>query len=76
MYQIIMKSPLYKSLAYSLKEDILNGFLKPGDKLPPQRELADYLDINLSTITRAFKICELKGLTSGHTVRGTYISSD
>lgn len=71
-----MKSPLYKSLASSLEEDILNGILKPGDKLPPQRELADYLDINLSTITRAFKICELKGLISGHTGRGTYISSD
>ncbi len=71
-----MKPPLYKSLASSLEEDILNGLLKPGDKLPPQRELADFLDINLSTITRAFKICELKGLISGHTGRGTYISSD
>ena len=71
-----MKPPLYKSLASALEEDILNGILKPGDKLPPQRELADFLDINLSTITRAFKICELKGLISGHTGRGTYISSD
>ena len=50
--------------------------MKPGDKLPPQRELADFLDINLSTITRAFKICELKGLISEHTRRGTYISSN
>lgn len=29
-----------------------------------QRELADFLDLNLSTITRAFKICENKGLFS------------
>lgn len=71
-----MKPPLYKSIASSLEEDIANGLLKPGDKLPPQRELADFLDINLSTITRAFKICELKGLISGHTGQGTYISSD
>ena len=55
-----MIPPLYKSLASALEEDIRNGILKPGDKLPPQRELADFLDINLSTITRAFKICELK----------------
>lgn len=72
----ILKQPLYKSLASALEEDILNGILKPGDKLPPQRELADFLDINLSTVTRAFKLCELKGLISGHTGRGTYISSD
>lgn len=71
-----MTPPLYKSLASALEEDISKGILKPGDKLPPQRELADFLDINLSTITRAFKICELKGLISGHTGRGTYISSD
>ena len=71
-----MKPPLYKSLASAMEDDILNGILKPGDKLPPQRELADFLDINLSTITRAFKICELKGLISGHIGRGTYVSSD
>lgn len=71
-----MKPPLYKSLASAMENDILNGILKPGDKLPPQRELADFLDINLSTITRAFKICELKGLISGHIGRGTYVSSD
>ena len=51
--------PLYKSLAQLLENDIQNGTLNPGDKLPPQRELADFLDLNLSTITRAFKICEL-----------------
>lgn len=68
--------PLYKSLAKQLENDIKNGTLNPGDKLPPQRELADFLDLNLSTITRAFKICELKGLISGTTGKGTYISSD
>ena len=68
--------PLYKSLAQLLENDIQNGTLNPGDKLPPQRELADFLDLNLSTITRAFKICELKGLISGTTGKGTYISSD
>lgn len=68
--------PLYKSLAQQLELDIKNGTLNPGDKLPPQRELADFLDLNLSTITRAFKICEMKGLISGTTGKGTYISSD
>ncbi len=70
------KGPLYKALADLLGEDIKNGVLKPGDKLPPQRELADYLDINLSTISRTFKLCEQKGLISGTIGKGTYISSD
>lgn len=68
--------PLYKELAKQLEEDIKNGILLPGTKLPPQRELADYLDINLSTVTRAFKICMQKGLIVSSTGNGTYISSD
>ncbi|WP_253701392.1 PLP-dependent aminotransferase family protein [Bacillus sp. FJAT-29814] len=66
--------PLYRSIASLLEYDILNGFLAPNTKLPPQRELADYLDINLSTITRAFKICELKGLIYAVTGRGTFVT--
>lgn len=71
-----ISGPLYKALADLLEEDIQNGTLKPGDKLPPQRELADFLDVNLSTISRAFKLCEQKGLISGAIGKGTYISSD
>lgn len=70
------KPPLYLALARQLEDDIKAGALKPGTKLPPQRELADYLDINLSTVSRAFKICEQKGLLSASVGNGTYISSD
>ncbi|WP_338020488.1 PLP-dependent aminotransferase family protein [Priestia megaterium] len=67
-------SPLYLSIASLLEYDILNGYLKPNTKLPPQRELADYLDINLSTITRAFKICEVKNLIYAVTGSGTFVA--
>ena len=39
--------PLYLALARQLEQDIKNGNLLPGTKLPPQRELADFLDINV-----------------------------
>jgi DNA-binding transcriptional MocR family regulator len=68
--------PLYKALAGMLEEDIKNGELTPGTKLPPQRELADYLDINLSTVSRAFKLCEQKGLICATIGNGTFVSSD
>lgn len=70
------KKPIYIYLADTLEEDILNGTLTPGTKLPPQRELADFLDINLSTVTRAFKLCEQRGLICSVVGNGTYISSD
>ncbi|QIC07452.1 winged helix-turn-helix transcriptional regulator [Brevibacillus sp. 7WMA2] len=69
-----LSSPLYLSIASLLEYNILNGYLKPHTKLPPQRELADYLDINLSSITRAFKIYEMKNLIYAITGSGTFVS--
>jgi len=70
------KKPLYKTLANLLEEDILNGSLLRGAKLPPQRELADFLDINVSTVSKAFKVCELKGYLSATVGSGTFVSYD
>lgn len=68
--------PLHIEIAEKLEHDIRDGILPPNEKLPPQRELADYLDVNLSTIAKAFKLCAAKGLICGETGRGTYVSSD
>ena len=70
-----LERPYYLSLASLLEQDIRSGTLKENTKLPPQRELADFLDLNLSTITRAYKLCELKGLLYAVTGRGTFVSS-
>lgn len=67
---------IYICLADQLEADIMEGRLTPGTRLPPQRELADYLDINLSTVTRAFKLCEQRGLICSAVGKGTYVSSD
>lgn len=69
-----LTQPYYLSLAALLEYDIQSGRLPPHTKLPPQRELADWLDLNLSTITRAYKRCEMKGLTYATTGRGTFVA--
>lgn len=68
--------PKYLALVSLLEEDIQNGVLSAGTKLPPQRELADFLNINLSTVSRAFKLCEQKGLLSAAVGSGTFVSAD
>jgi DNA-binding transcriptional MocR family regulator len=70
----VLKRPVYQSLAALLEHDITSGLLLPGTKLPPQRELADFLDVNFTTITRAYKTCEMKGLIYAITGRGTFVS--
>lgn len=69
-----LKRPFYLSLASQLEQDITNGYLAPDTKLPPQRELADFLDINFTTVTRTYKICEVKGLIYAVTGSGTFVS--
>lgn len=66
----------YIALAELLENDIKSGKLKAGTKLPPQRELADFLDLNLSTISKVYKLCGQKGLLSSSVGNGTYVSSD
>lgn len=69
-----LQRPIYKSLLEQLKVAINNGDLTPGTKLPPQRELADFLDINFTTITRTYKLSAQLGLTFGIHGKGTFVS--
>ncbi len=45
-------------------------------KLPPQRELADFLDLNHGTVTRAYNVCEERGLIFASVGRGTFVSAN
>jgi len=67
------KEPIYISIAHCLEEDIKTGKLEGGFKLPPQRVIANFLGINHSTVTRAYKLCEEKGLIKGVTGKGTFV---
>lgn len=66
--------PIYYCLADMLERDIKSGKLSANTKLPPQRELADFLDLNLSTITKAYKLCEMRGLIHAITGKGTFVT--
>lgn len=68
-------SPYYLALAQDLEKKILSGELRPGTKLPPQRELADFLELNYTTITRVYNLCKEKGLVYGRTGSGTFVAA-
>ena len=66
--------PVYQGIARRLEEDVQRGKLRPHDMLPPQRALAQALEVNLSTVTRAYKEIEQKGLVYAVTGRGTFVA--
>ncbi|MCC0055822.1 MAG: PLP-dependent aminotransferase family protein [Rhodobiaceae bacterium] len=65
--------PLYLRLADRIESDIDNGLLAPGEKLPPQRNLAFDIGVTIGTVGRAYALLHERGLVSGEVGRGTYI---
>jgi len=67
--------PVFIQIADKIEKDIFTGNLSDGDMLPSVRDLAAKIQINTSTVYRAYKEAEKRGLISGSTGSGTYILS-
>lgn len=70
------REPKYLAIANAIEQDVRGGRLLPGDRLPPQRDLADHLGITVGTVTRGYREAERRGLTRGETGRGTFVAAD
>jgi GntR family transcriptional regulator, transcriptional repressor for pyruvate dehydrogenase complex len=62
MFERIRTNQTYHLVAAQIEEAILSERLKPGDKLPPERELMKQLGVSRRTVLEAFRILEQKGL--------------
>lgn len=65
--------PLYLAIADALARDIAAGTLAGGERLPPQRQLAQRLGIDFTTVSRAYTEARRRGLVDGRVGRGTYV---
>jgi DNA-binding transcriptional MocR family regulator len=65
--------PNFKGLADQLQADITAGRLRPGDRLPTQREFAERRAIAISTATRVYAELVRRGLVVGEVGRGTFV---
>lgn len=63
----------FRALADVVAADIRAGRLKPGDRLPPQREFAFKHGIAASTAGRVYAELVKRGLIAGEVGRGTYV---
>jgi DNA-binding transcriptional MocR family regulator len=67
-------APIYERLTAALADDITSGVLAPGERLPPQRELAFRLGLGVGTITRAYAEAEQRGLLASQVGRGSFVA--
>lgn len=64
----------YLGIVEALESDIRSGRVAAGERLPAQRAIADALDVDLTTVTRAFNEARRRGLVEAQAGRGTFIS--
>jgi len=67
--------PRFLQIADALQAAVADGSLRPGDRLPPQRQLAAWLDVDLTTVTRAYDEARRRNLLEGRGARGTYVAA-
>ncbi|MFC7646028.1 GntR family transcriptional regulator [Streptosporangium lutulentum] len=59
-----------------LLEAILDGRLRPGERLPPTRELAQRLDVSRTTVTVAYERLTAEGFLVGQVGAGTFVGTE
>lgn len=68
--------PVKLQLKAHVKYQVLSGLLRPGDQLPPLRDLAAGLGVNLNTVLRAFHELEAEGYLYSHQGRGVFVADE
>ena len=62
--------PIYLAIANAIGLAIAAGHLAAGDLLPPQRKLAASLQVDLTTVSRAYAEAQRRGLLTATVGRG------
>lgn len=70
----IAGGPLYVKLQRLIENAVLDGLLKPGDALPPERELAAIADISRVTVRKAVQGLVSDGLLIQRHGSGTFVA--
>lgn len=65
---------IYQQVVDRVQEGVATGALKPGDRLPTVRRLADDLDIAPGTVARAYAELERLGVVITEGTRGTRVA--
>jgi GntR family transcriptional regulator len=65
---------LHVQVAAEIRRAIAAGEAKPGDRLPPARDLAAELGVNTNTVLRALRLLRDEGLLDFKRGRGVHVS--
>lgn len=67
-------SPLYWQIVAAIRQQILSGELRPGDRLPPVRQMTSQWNCTQGTILRAYQELARQKLVISHVGQGTRVA--
>jgi GntR family transcriptional repressor for pyruvate dehydrogenase complex len=62
MFRVAKQNRIFQDVVEQIQEAIINGDLRPGDTLPPERDLKDTFRTSRGTLREALRVLEQKGL--------------
>ena len=73
MLKAIKKTRVYQDIVFQLRNLIAEGKLRPGDQLPPERELSETFQVSRASVREAIRALESIGLVESRQGEGTYV---
>lgn len=68
--------PIYEQIIACCKEYVLKGWLKPGEPMPSVRGLAQMMDVNPNTVSKAYRELERQHIIVTVRGRGTFVEEN
>jgi GntR family transcriptional regulator len=65
---------LFEQVAAEIRRAIADGEAKPGERLPPARDLAAILGVNTNTVLRSLRLLRDEGLLEFRRGRGIHVA--
>lgn len=75
MFHPVGQERVSSEIVHQIERLILEGVLRPGDKLPAERDLAGEFGVSRPTLREALAVLEASGLLSARQGGGTYIAN-
>ena len=66
--------PLYQYIADQIFEQVRLGYIEPGDRLPPMRDMATHFHTSMATMQNSIAALKTRGVLEGRTGTGIYVA--